>query len=593
METAIDLTTRAARLAAVRAEMARQGLDYLVVRSTDGYLNEYVPHAESTREWLTGFTGSLGDALVGRSEAWLFVDGRYHVQADREVDATRWAVVKNTLGVSNEKATGDKLIDLAKDVAEDLVVGFEPDRYAVSTMEAFEKQLLGHAVTLRPAAPSPVEIARGAAAPSVVGSGRVRALDEAAVGKAVAEKVADVAKWLAPRRADALWVTKLDEVAWLANLRGEEMAFQATFRAEALVTRDSLYVHVHVAAVDDALRAARPGVRFVSRGELLDVVRGFAADGRRGRVALDPASVPVARRIEIEALGVAVLPVASPVVAAKAKKNAAELVAMKAALGRADRVVADAQRWLQAAVGEGRRVSEVDFAREVERLFLAAGAVGLSFKVISAFGLNGAVVHHPPSDSAFIEPGQLMLLDTGCYFVEGYATDLTRTFFVGGEGVSPTAAQRLLFTLVLKSAIAGMSARLPKNAVGAQLDGITRAPLWREGMDYAHGTGHGVGINVHEAPPSVSKLSTGGFEEGQVFSIEPGLYLEGTGGVRIENLCTVVPDGEQKDWLRVEPLTFSPLDDRLIDDGMLDATERAFLARFSERWHSLPSVERA
>ena len=155
METAIDLTTRAARLAAVRAEMARQGLDYLVVRSTDGYLNEYVPHAESTREWLTGFTGSLGDALVGRSEAWLFVDGRYHVQADREVDATRWAVVKNALGVSNEKATGDKLIDLAKDVAEDLVVGFEPDRYAVSTMEAFEKQLLGHAVRLRPAAPSP------------------------------------------------------------------------------------------------------------------------------------------------------------------------------------------------------------------------------------------------------------------------------------------------------------------------------------------------------------------------------------------------------------------------------------------------------
>ncbi|MFO0609548.1 MAG: M24 family metallopeptidase [Polyangiales bacterium] len=593
METSTDVTTRARRLDAVRAEMARQGLDYLVVRSTDAYLNEYVPHAESTREWLTGFTGSLGDALVGRSEAWLFVDGRYHVQADREVDLARWSVVKNALGVSNEKATGDKLIELAKDVAEDLVVGFEPDRYAVSTMEAFEKQLLGHAVSLRAASPSPVEAARGVVAPTVVGSGAVRALDEAAVGKTVAEKVADVAKWLAPRRCDALWATKLDEIAWLANLRGEEMSFQATFRAEALVTRDALYVHLHVAAADDALRAARPGVRFVTREALLEVVRSFAADGRRGRVALDPASVPVARRAELEALGVKVLPVASPVVAAKAKKNPAELAAMKSALGRADRVVADAQRWLQAAVGEGRRVSEVDFAREVERLFLAAGAVGLSFKVISAFGLNGAVVHHPPSESTFIEPGQLMLLDTGCYFVEGYATDLTRTFFVGAPGAEPTAAQRRLFTLVLKSAIAGMTARMPKNAVGAQLDGITRAPLWREGVDYAHGTGHGVGINVHEAPPSVSKLSTGGFEEGQVFSIEPGLYLEGTGGVRIENLCTVAPDPDQKDWIRVEPLTFSPLDSRLIDDALLDDTERAFVARYAAAWETQLHAEGA
>ena len=291
--------------------------------------------------------------------------------------------------------------------------------------------------------------------------------------------------------------------------------------------------------------------------------------------------------------GVEVLPIASPIVAAKAKKNAVEMAAMKRALGRADGVVAEAQRWLQAQVVAGVRVSEVDFAREVERLFLAAGAVGLSFKVISASGLNGAVVHHPPSDSAFIEEGQLMLLDTGCYFEEGYATDLTRTFFVGAPGCAPSAAQKQLFTRVLKAAIAGMSARIPKNAVGAQLDGITRAPLWRDGLDYAHGTGHGVGINVHEAPPSVSKQATTGFEEGQVFSIEPGLYLEGVGGVRIENLCTVAADGAQKDWLRVVPLTFSPLDARLIDDAMLDAGERAFLDAYTAQGAAATNTEGA
>lgn len=592
METPTDVSMPAAqRLARVREEMARQGLDYLVVRSTDAYLNEYVPHEESTREWLTGFTGSLGDALVGHTEAWLFVDGRYHVQADREVDLSRWTVVKNALGVTNERATGEKLIELARGAPRALVVGFEPDRYAVSTLEALEKQILGHAITLRAVSPSPVETARGPVAPTVTGSGRVRAIDTSAAGRTVGEKVQEVANWLAPRGCDALWVTRLDEIAWLSNLRGEEMAFQATFRAEALVTREALYVHLHVATADEALRAARPDVHFVTREALLDVLRSFAAGGRRGRVALDPASVPVARRNELEALGVEVLLLPSPVVAAKARKNPAELAAMRSALARADRVVFDAQRWLQRVVGEGQRVSEVDFAREVERRFLAAGAVGLSFRVISAFGLNGAVVHHPPSAETFLEPGQLLLLDTGCYFTEGYATDLTRTFFVGGPGFEPSPVQRRLFTLVLKAAIAGMSARIPKGAVGAQLDGITRAVLWREGLDYAHGTGHGVGINVHEAPPSVSKLSTTGFEVGHVFSIEPGLYQEGTGGVRIENLCTVVPDPEQEGWLRVEPLTFSPLDDRLIDDTLLDTSERTFLAHYAARWSAPPHDE--
>lgn len=573
----------AARLDAARAEMSRLGLDLLIVRSTDRYLNEYVPHEESTREWLTGFTGSLGDALVSRDGAWLFVDGRYHAQADREVDLTRWTVVKNTLGVTNERACGDKLIELAKVREAPLVVGYEPDRYALSTLETVEKQLLGHAIKLMPVTPSPLETARGHVPPDIVGTGRIRVLEESSVGRTVREKIADVAEWMAPRRAVALWVSKLDEIAWLTNLRGDEMAFQATFRGEALVTATELLVSVHVARVDDALRAARPDVRFVSSQALLEEAVKLGVGDAKPRVVIDPASVSVAQRDALVAAGVEAVSLASPVVAAKAKKNPAELAAMKRALARADAVVADAQRWLLARVSEGARVTEVDFAREVERLFLAAGAVGLSFKVISAFGLNGAVVHHPPSDEAVIREGELMLLDTGCYFEEGYATDLTRTFFVGRHGLEPSAEQKRLFTLVLKSAIAGMSARIPKNAVGAQLDGITRAPLWREGMDYAHGTGHGVGINVHESPPGVSKLTTTTFEEGHVFSIEPGLYIEGVGGVRIENLCTVVRDGERDDWFRVEPLTFSPLDERLIDETLLDASERAFLTGFAAR----------
>ncbi len=569
--------TAVQRLAAVRERMRARGLDALVVRGTDEYLSEYVPEGESTRVWLTGFTGSLGDALVTLDGAWLFVDGRYHVQADRELDTTCWTAVKNPLGTSNESACVAKLAELAAASPAPLAVGYEPLRFSVNGWDALQREAAGASLRWVPVRPSPVLEARGALPPTITGSGALRCVDEAAMGRTVAEKVALVAAWLAPRKAAALLVTKLDELAWLANLRGDEMPYQATFRGSAVVTPDALHLCVHVAPVTDAVRAARPGVRFIDAAAFDALLASF----RGARVALDPASAPVGLRDRLVEAGVDVLATASPVVAAKARKTPAELEAMTRALGRADAVVEGAQAWLGERVAAGERVTEAGFAAQVERMFRAAGAVGLSFKVIAAYGANGASVHHPPSDEAVVRPGDLMLLDTGCYFNEGFATDLTRTFFVGAPGVEPTAAQRRLYTLVLKSAIAGMTAKVPRGVAGAQLDGITRRPLWREGLDYAHGTGHGVGINVHEAPPSIAKTATTSLEPGHVFSIEPGLYLEGIGGVRIENLCTVREADGAPGWLQVVPLTFARLDERLIDAALLDADETAFV-----RWYA-------
>ncbi len=570
------------RLSRVRSVMKHLGLDALVVRGTDPYLNEYVPLAESTRAWLTGFTGSLGDALVTHDGAWVFVDGRYHVQVDREVDPGCFTPVKNALGTSNETACSEKLQGLALEGDRPLAVGFEPERWSVNAWESFTKSLLGLPIQYVGASPSPVETARGEAPRFVVESCRMRVVDEATLGRTVAEKCTDALEGVAKKRADGLLVAKLDELAWITNLRGVEMPYQATFRGIGAVTSEGLWVSVHALEVTDALRAERPGVRFVSDEGVFEALRRAGGGSRTARVALDPASTSVALRDRVASLPAEVVPMTSPLSAPKAKKNPAELDAMRRAFASADGVVAEATRWLLARVAEGQTLTERDFARQVEVMFLAAGAVGLSFKVISAFGPNGAVVHHPPGDTV-LRAGELLLLDTGCYFEEGYATDLTRTFFVGGPEHSPTEDQRRMYTLVLKSAIAGMTARFPRGANGAQLDGITRAPLWSAGVDYAHGTGHGVGINVHEAPPGVSKLSTAAIEEGQVFSIEPGLYTEGVGGVRIENLCTSVPDPEHEGFLRVEPMTFSPLDPRLIDDERLDEAERRFLADFALR----------
>ena len=249
---------------------------------------------------------------------------------------------------------------------------------------------------------------------------------------------------------------------------------------------------------------------------------------------------------------------------------------------RPRRVVDRLQAWLSSSVSRGERVTEKDVARQTEALFLKSGAFGLSFKVIAAAGKNGAVIHYStPDDERPIREGELFLLDTGAYYDGGYATDLTRTFLVGKGHVKATDEQRRLFTVVLQGAIAGMSARFPQGATGEQLDALVRQPLWRAGLDYGHGTGHGVGVNVHEFPPRIAPGVRATVDVGQVFSIEPGVYLPGVGGVRIENLCTCVADEDPR-FLRIQPLTFSPLDLRLIDKGRLTAHEKRFLQWFRD-----------
>ena len=207
----------------------------------------------------------------------------------------------------------------------------------------------------------------------------------------------------------------------------------------------------------------------------------------------------------------------------------------------------------------------------------------MSFRPICGADEHGAIIHYGTPDATTpLKEGAVFLCDSGAYYEGGYATDLTRTFVVGKNHVVPTARQKMLFTAVLKSAIAGMRARIPKGTSGDRLDAIVRAPLWAAGLDYAHGTGHGVGVNVHEFPPRVAPRATTSFEVGQVFSIEPGVYLDGEIGIRIENLCTLDVDPDNVDFWRVRPLTFSPLDKRLIDKSQLTGGEKAFLTWFAE-----------
>lgn len=563
--------TTTQRVAAVRELMRAQGIDAVVVRSTDRYLNEYVPLEESTRAWLTGFTGSMGDALLTLDDGWLAVDGRYYLQGEQETAGTPFGIERVPLGTSIRAA----LFALVKQVATGGArrVAYEPDRFALKELEELAELLQGAGAELVPTRPSLLEQARG---PVDELRRPVRAVDEAAVGATVAEKVARARPALERHDVQAFVVQRLDELAWVTNLRGDDFPYQATFRGIGVLTRDAVLLA--------AERARLPGAALTARGDalrLVDPTDWSAALPAAARVGYDPDGVTAEVVQAIRARGATPVAMPSPVGAFKACKNEAELKAMRAAFARADAVVEAAQAYVHRRVDAGEPVTEADLAAEVERLFRASGATGLSFKVIAAAGKNGAIIHYgTPDPERVIRAGELVLLDTGAYYAEGYATDLTRTF-LAGSGATATAEQRRHFTLVLKSAIAGMAARLPVGGRGDQLDAITRAPLWAAGLDFNHGTGHGVGINVHEAPPRVSPNGGVKLEVGHVFSIEPGVYLPELGGVRIENLVTLAPARDAPGFMDVVPLTSSSLDERLFDEALLTEAERAWLASYA------------
>jgi Xaa-Pro aminopeptidase len=569
-------TTPQERLEALRSRMSTLGVDALLVRATDRYLNEYVPPWSATREWLSGFTGSTGDALVTLTQAYLFVDGRYHLQAEQEVTPA-WSVVKLTQAEPIFTGMTRMLEKLLKD-KQVTHVGVESDRTSMHERDTLDRLLAGSSAQLHLLHKSPIEALMERVPRR---KSDLRVLDEERVGVTSARKVAVLQEALQKADVDVMIVQKLDDLAYLTNLRAEDLPYQATFTGMGAVGRHGAVVCLHDRPTPAELVAARPAFRLVDEAGFMDAVKKVAGGTRAG---VDGGVTTESVRQALLKAGFTLSVVPSPLTDMKARKTPEELERMTEAFRQADLVVSRCVGWLNRKVSRGDEVTEADFAKHVERTFLRSGATGLSFKVISAAGANGAIIHYStPDPKRVIREGELMLLDTGAYYGEGYATDLTRTFLVGGPKVKATDEQKRVFTLVLRSAIAGMTAVLPVGAPGVSLDAITRKPLWDHFLTYNHGTGHGVGINVHEAPPSINMRSMLQVGAGHVFSIEPGVYVAGWGGVRIENLCTAVEDAEHPGWLRIKPLTFSPLDARLIDPKLLTAPEKEFLKWFREQ----------
>lgn len=566
-------------LAHVQDLLKARKLKALLVRSTDRYFNEYVPAYLSLRAKLTAFDGSVGDAIITNTGAHLFVDGRYRLQAKNQAKNFIIHVAEN--GQSIESLW---LKELPNFLFADDILAYDPNTVDLNLFDKLHSQITLINGQLDPHGD---RILHQLVNDNLRNKANVLQptfkVDDTVSGKTTAEKLKDIKLALEANKIAAFLVVKLDDIAWITNLRNYYFPFQATIPGIAAVFHDKFYFGVQ-RGIDIPTSSLSKEVAIMPEDELIQTLANKLA-GSPNSLGIDAAETSKAHELALRQLNIELKRVANPISVLKAIKNEKELLHLRSAFKKADQVVYQTQNFVVDCFEKGQALSEADVDRHIREGFKKSGAQELSFRPICAGGKNGAIIHYgTPDHQQTLQKNSLFLLDTGAYYEGGYATDLTRTFLAAKSSDHGEPWQRKVFTLVLKASIAGLSARFRRGALGMQLDAIVRAPLWRFGLDFAHGTGHGVGINVHEFPPRIGPSSLTPLLEGQVFSIEPGLYFENLGGVRIENLATIVADQEHPHFLRVLPLTFCPLDDRLIEEEMLDEFEESFLAYYRQEW---------
>ena len=577
LTSGLDGAGDAARLDALRAEMKRLAFDGFIVPRFDEHQNEYIPLRAERLAWLTGFTGSAGQAVVLADRAAIFVDGRYALQARAEVDGDLFEFRQLP-----DETPGDWIGEHFS--VPDGRLGYDPWLHTPNQLRRLGDGCKKAGAKLEAARENPVDaVWRNRPAPPI---SPIVAYNDAVAGMASATKRRQLGESLGRRKLAVAVLTASDSIAWLLNIRGGDVPFAPLPLAFALIHADGC-VDLFVDP-----RKLTAGVRRHLGGDVrLHGTEAFgpALDrlGKAGKtVHLDAGGAPewVFRRLR--AAGADLSQGADPCQLPKAKKNPVELAGIRAAHRRDGAKLCCFLAWLSikapaGTVTEAAAADHLEARRRENDRFR-----GLSFATISAFGPNGAIVHYRVSEKTNrrLEPGSLYLVDSGAQYLDG-TTDVTRTLAIG----EPTAEMRDRFTRVLKGHIAVATSRFPKGTTGSQLDSLARRALWEAGLDYDHGTGHGVGcyLSVHEGPQRISKHpSKVILEAGMVVSNEPGYYKAGAYGIRIENLLVVTaaaPGGAEREFLGFETLTLAPIDLNLVEASMLTAEETAWLDAYHAR----------
>jgi Xaa-Pro aminopeptidase len=573
MRQSFDETTDpsfgAKHLPRVRARMAEQGLDGFLVPHEDEHQNEYLPEANDRLGWLTGFTGSAGAGVVLKDRAAVFADGRYTVQVRAQVDAGQFEIldlVEGGVPAYLEKAP------------KGAVIGYDPRLHSPDSLATLKRAAARAGAELKAVDVNPLDLAWGDARPAQPAAPVVPHPDQYA-GESAASKRQRIGAAIEAKGADCAVLTAPASIAWLFNIRGGDVIRTPLPLGQAIVhANGTAKLFLDPRKVTNEL----PG--WLGEDVTLEnpaTVEAALADLGDRRVLIDPAQSAAWWFDRLETAGAQIVRGMDPCTLPRAAKNPVEIEGSRQAHIRDGAALARFLHWVD-TVAQETLPDEREVAEALERFREETGALkDLSFDTIAGAGPNGALPHYKPVTRTLrrMEKGSLLLVDGGGQYLDG-TTDVTRTVAVG----EPTADQRRMFTLVLKGHIAMAVVRFPAGTTGHQLDALARLPMWMAGLDYDHGTGHGVGsyLGVHEGPQRIAKLvNTQPLLTGMILSNEPGYYREGHWGIRIETLQVVteptVIAGGERPMHGFEQLTFAPLDRKLIDVDLLTAEERAYV----------------
>ena len=578
-----DFGGHADTLKNLRADLAARKLDGFIVPREDEYQGEYVPPCNERLQYLTGFGGSAGTAIVLASKAALFVDGRYILQAPQQVDTRRFSI-------ENIMQTAPAAW-LAGKVKMGQTIGIDPKLHSETAVQAYRTQLAAKGAQLKLLADNPLD-AIWQDRPALPQTQVVMQPDRL-TGMSATDKRKMLAKQLKADGHDMLLIAQPENIAWLLNIRAQDVP-HTPFALSFAILHKSARVDWFITRtrVDAKTRAhIGSGLHLHAPDTLAEALANI--DGKT--VAYDPAVTPAWFAQHLTKANIA--RISDPCALPKARKTAAELKASKAAHVVDGAALCNFLAWFDKKAPQGE-TTEICAAKQAEACRVASGKLlDLSFDTISGTGPNGAIVHYRVTEKTnrTIKPGDLYLIDSGGQYQQG-TTDVTRTVLVSGK--KPPKGAIEAFTRVLRGHIALAMARFPAGTNGMQLDTLARGPLWEVGLDFDHGTGHGVGsfLSVHEGPQRISKGGLVPLEEGMIVSNEPGYYAAGEFGIRIENLQYVTPvKTNARPMFGFEPLTLAPIDRRLIDKSTLTAAEISWLNTYHARVEKslLPLVDKA
>ena len=576
MPTIRDPHAVEARLSSLRAELERRGLDGFIIPRADQHQSEYVPLNAQRLLWLTGFTGSAGLAIVLRNKAAIFVDGRYTLQVSSQVPVAVFEPRHITDSPPHDW--------VAAELPKGAVLGFDPWLHTEAEVARLRVACDRAGGTLQPCTDNPLDAVWSDRPPPPLAPVVPHALEYA--GRSASEKRADIAGRLREQGCHAAVLSAPDSIAWLLNIRGGDVPHTPLALSFAIV-RDECSVELFIdrrKIGTDTLSHLGNGVAVRPPAEFDFALQDLGKAS--SKVLVDPTVTAQAIIESLARAGATLLRGQDPCALPKARKNTVEIRGARAAHRRDSVAICRFLAWL--ARTPAGNVTEM----QAEATLLAYRAEiplfrDVSFPTISGSGPNGAIVHYrsTPETNRLLQNGDLYLVDSGAQFLDG-TTDITRTVAIG----TPSAEQREAFTRVLKGQIALATACFPQGTSGSQLDVLARLHLWQAGMDFDHGTGHGIGsyLGVHEGPQRISKApNTVALDPGMIVSNEPGYYRAGAWGIRTENLLLVTPcealAAAERQMLSFETLTLAPIDRALIDTGLLIAAERDWIDAYHAR----------